>query len=566
MSNELIKALEQIEKEKGISKIILLEAIKDALSSALKRNFGNTQNFIIHIDQHTGQVKVLARKKVVTKVTDPHSEVIHKVALETCPDCKAGDMIEVEITPSNVGRIAAQTAKQVIVQRIREAERELLFKEFADRKGDIVTGVIQRIEQNKVYIDLAKIEGVIPQSEQVMIEKYRPGERIKAYILDVKVTSKGPQVILSRTHPGFLNRLFEVEVPEIYEHIVEIKSTAREPGYRSKIAVHSSNHDVDAVGSCVGSRGSRVLSVVQELKGEKIDIVLWDKDPVVFIANALNPAKVLSVELKEEDNSALVVVPDNQLSLAIGKEGQNARLGAKLTGWKIDIKNKSGYDEEQAKNKIIDELITSLVEGLKPVTVMAVEVLEKEKTFLFTITFEHYIDAIERKKSLLLTPPYEEWFIKIQPPLEGEFPMEEVAELLMKLLSPVPIISLELNKKEKKLLAGISSKHMEEILKRQEEQEFLSRLGDWKIIIEAVKNEENEIEHDDIIETLINIISPVAVVSLEVDEEKYSVKILVAENDLESAGEKMNKTKLPDFMSNWQINIEPYSVLNGGGE
>jgi N utilization substance protein A len=566
LSNELIKALEQIEKEKGISKIILLEAIKDALSSALKRNFGNTQNFIIHIDQHTGQVKVLARKKVVTKVTDPHSEVIHKVALETCPDCKAGDMIEVEITPSNVGRIAAQTAKQVIVQRIREAERELLFKEFADRKGDIVTGVIQRIEQNKVYIDLAKIEGVIPQSEQVMIEKYRPGERIKAYILDVKVTSKGPQVILSRTHPGFLNRLFEVEVPEIYEHIVEIKSTAREPGYRSKIAVHSSNHDVDAVGSCVGSRGSRVLSVVQELKGEKIDIVLWDKDPVVFIANALNPAKVLSVELKEEDNSALVVVPDNQLSLAIGKEGQNARLGAKLTGWKIDIKNKSGYDEEQAKNKIIDELITSLVEGLKPVTVMAVEVLEKEKTFLFTITFEHYIDAIERKKSLLLTPPYEEWFIKIQPPLEGEFPMEEVAELLMKLLSPVPIISLELNKKEKKLLAGISSKHMEEILKRQEEQEFLSRLGDWKIIIEAVKNEENEIEHDDIIETLINIISPVAVVSLEVDEEKYSVKILVAENDLESAGEKMNKTKLPDFMSNWQINIEPYSVLNGGGE
>lgn len=229
MSNELIKALEQIEKEKGISKLILLEAIKDALSSALKRNFGNTQNFTIEIDQYTGNVRVLARKKVVTKVTDPHSEVLHRSALQTCPDCQPGDMIEVEITPSNVGRIAAQTAKQVIVQRIREAERDLLFKEFADRKGDIVTGVIQRIEQNKVYIDLAKIEGVIPQSEQVVIEKYRPGDRIKVYILDVKVTSKGPQVILSRTHPGFLNRLFEMEVPEIYEHIVDIKSTAREP-------------------------------------------------------------------------------------------------------------------------------------------------------------------------------------------------------------------------------------------------------------------------------------------------------------------------------------------------
>jgi len=566
LSNELIKALEQIEKEKGISKLVLLEAIKDALSSALKRNFGNSQNFTIEIDQHTGQVRVLARKKVVTRLTDPQSEIIHKTALETCPDCQPGDMIEVEVTPSNVGRIAAQTAKQVIVQRIREAERDLLFKEFAERKGDIVTGVIQRIEQNKVYIDLAKIEGVIPQSEQVTIEKYRPGDRIKVYILDVKVTSKGPQVILSRTHPVFLNRLFEMEVPEIYEHIVEIKSTAREPGYRSKIAVHSSNSDVDAVGSCVGSRGSRVLSVVQELKGEKIDIVLWDKDPVVFIANALNPAKVLSVELREEDNFALVVVPDNQLSLAIGKEGQNARLAAKLTGWKIDIKNKSAYEEEQAKNKIIDELIGSLVEGFKPVTVMAVEVMEKEKTFLFTITFEHYIDALERKKSLLLTPPYEDWFIKVKPPLEGEFPMEEVAELLMKLLAPVPIISLELNKKDKKLLVGISSEDSDGILKRQEEEEFLARLGEWKIIIEPVKKEEYEQEHDDVIESLVNIISPVPVVSLEVDEENNSVKILVAENDLESAEEKMNKTKLPDFMSNLQINIEPYSVLNGGGE
>lgn len=566
MSNELIKALEQIEKEKGISKLVLLEAIKDALSSALKRNFGNSQNFTIEIDQNTGKVRVLARKKVVTKVTDHQSEILHKAALEACPDCQPGDMIDVEVTPSNVGRIAAQTAKQVIVQRIREAERDLLFKEFADRKGDIVTGVIQRIEQNKVYIDLAKIEGVIPQSEQVTIEKYRPGDRIKVYILDVKVTSKGPQVILSRTHPGFLNRLFEVEVPEIYEHIVEIKSTAREPGYRSKIAVHSSNSDVDAVGSCVGSRGSRVLSVVQELKGEKIDIVLWDKDPVVFIANALNPAKVLSVELREEDNFALVVVPDNQLSLAIGKEGQNARLAAKLTGWKIDIKNKSAYEEEQAKNKVIDELIGSLVEGFKPVTVMAVEVMEKEKAFLFTITFEHYIDALERKHSLLLTPPYEDWSIRVKPPLEGEFPMEEVAELLMKLLSPVPIISLELNKKDKKLLVGISSEDSEEVLKRQKEEDVLSRLGEWKIIIEPVKKEEYEQEQDDMIETLVNIISPVPVVSLEVDEEKKSVKILVAENDLESAGKKMNKTKLPDVMSNWHISIEPYSVLNGGGE
>jgi len=562
LSNELIKALEQIEKEKGISKLVLLEAIKDALTSALKRNFGNTQNFNINIDHSTGRVSVLAKKKVVDKVIDFQSEVLYKDALKNYPDCKKGDMVDVEITPSNVGRIAAQTAKQVIVQRIREAERDLLFHEFLDRKGDIVTGVIQKIEQNKIYVDLAKIEAVLPQSEQVVTERYRPGERIKAYIMDVKLTNKGPQVILSRSYSGFLNRLFELEVPEIYEKIVEIKSTAREPGYRSKIAVHSVNKDVDAVGSCVGSRGARVLSVVQELRGEKIDIVLWDSDPMVFIANALNPAKVLSVELNSEDNSALVVVPDNQLSLAIGKEGQNARLGAKLTGWKIDIKNKSNYDEDKLKNKIIDELITNLVESFKPVTVMAVEVKETEKTFLFTIPFEDYITAIQKKNEISISENYSDWSIKVQPPLKtGDFPMDKVAEFLMNIFTPISIISLELDNKEKRLLVGISSENRDEALKKQEMYEYLSELGEWKILIESVlEKEEKQISEEDIIKNLIDFISPIPIISLEIEEGKQDIVIFVSEEDLTSACEKIKKAQFPSFMRNWHINIESFKV------
>jgi N utilization substance protein A len=257
-------------------------------------------------------------------------------------------VVEIEVTPKEFGRIAAQTAKQVVVQRIREAERDQIYDEFANREGDIVTGVVQRQENKNVYIDFGKTEAVLGPNEQMPGDDYFHGERIKTYIIDVKKTTKGPQILVSRTHPGLLKRLFELEVPEIHDGTVEVKSSAREAGYRSKIAVHSKNENVDPVGSCVGPKGLRVQAIVNELKGEKIDIVKWSSDPTKFIANALSPAKVLSVDINAEEKMAKVVVPDYQLSLAIGKEGQNARLAAKLTGWKIDIKSETQRDGSEA--------------------------------------------------------------------------------------------------------------------------------------------------------------------------------------------------------------------------
>jgi len=556
---ELINALEQIEREKGISKLILLDAIQDALGSALKRNFGNTQNLTININPDNGHVSVLANKKVVDKVMEEQAEILHKEALKFHKDCKVGDFVVLEITPSNFGRIAAQTAKQVIVQRIREAERELRYREFLNRKEEIITGSIQKIEQNRIYVDLGNVEAILPSSEQVPSEKYRQGDRIKAYILDVKLTSKGPQVVLSRTHPGFLNRLFELEVPEIYEKIVEIKSTAREAGYRSKIAVTSNQEGVDPVGSCVGSRGARVLSVVQELRGEKIDIVLWDPEPSVFISNALNPAKVVSVELLE-DNSAIVVVPDNQLSLAIGKDGQNARLAAKLTGWKIDIKNKTIYDEEQEKSRVMDELIGGLVESLNPLTVIAVEVQEKQKNFLFTITFEDYLEAFEKAKGILPGEPCQDWTLTVQPPLigpDGEFQMGDVAELLMKLLHPVEIVSLKLNKKEKKLLLSIYEKDISEVRKKQEENISLSKLGEWNIVPEPLVEEGLD---ESLIPVLLEAISPVNVISLEIEEKEKMIVIFVPQEETGEAREKLETVQLPASLSAWKIDIEPFNV------
>ncbi len=353
---EFIEAIHELEKEKGISAEVLFEAIEAALISAYKKNFSSLQNVRIQIDRLTGEIKVFARKNVSEGVEDPRAQISLEDAQKIDPNYSLEDIVEFEVTPREFGRIAAQAAKQVVVQRIREAERGMIYDEYINREADIVTGVVQRYEQRNVIVDLGKIEAVLPASEQIQGETYQPFERIKTYVVEVKKTTKGPQILLSRTHPGLIKRLFELEVPEIHDGIVEIKSVAREAGARSKIAVYSKDSNVDPVGACVGPKGSRVQNIVNELKGEKMDIINWSEDPIEFVSNALSPAKVLGVYPKPEDKVTLVIVPDYQLSLAIGKEGQNARLAAKLTGWKIDIKNETqaidqnlipeSYDEE----------------------------------------------------------------------------------------------------------------------------------------------------------------------------------------------------------------------------
>ena len=347
MNIEVIRAAEALAKEKGISQDVLFGAIEEALKSAYRKNFrkvsanSTSQNVDVMIDRSTGAVQVFARKIVVEDVEDDSQEISLIEAQRIQPSYQPGDIVQVEITPHDFGRVAAQTAKQVIVQRIREAERGIIYDEYIEKENEILTAIVQRVEGKSVYVELGKTEGVIEANGQMPGEEYNINDRLKVYVLEVQRTTRGPQVLVSRTHPGMVKRLFELESPEIQSGTVQIKSIAREAGSRTKMAVASSDPIIDPVGSCVGPRGSRVESVVNELKGEKIDIIKWSADPAEFIANALNPARVLSVFTSEENKACRVIVPDNQLSLAIGKEGQNARLAAKLTGWKIDIKSQS---------------------------------------------------------------------------------------------------------------------------------------------------------------------------------------------------------------------------------
>lgn len=341
MSADLIHALEQLEKDKGIDKEVIIEAIEAALISAYKRSFGSSQNVKVFIDRQTGDFKVFALKKVTSNPQNDLLEISVENAKKINPGLEENDVVEIEVTPRKFGRIAAQTAKQVVVQRIREAERGIIFNEFSNKEGEIVTGIVQRTERKNVIIDLGKAEAILPLSEQIPGEEYKFNDRIKTYIIEVKKTTKGPQIMVSRTHPGIVKRLFELEVPEIYEGIVEIRSISREPGSRTKIAVFSKDDNVDPVGACVGQKGTRVQAIVDELRGEKIDIIKWSSNIQEYISSSLSPAKVVRVDVNEEEKSAKVTVPDFQLSLAIGKEGQNARLAAKLTGWKIDIKSES---------------------------------------------------------------------------------------------------------------------------------------------------------------------------------------------------------------------------------
>lgn len=356
MNVDFIDALNEIEKEKGISKDIIFEALESALISSYRKNFGASQNAEVEMDKTTGQAKVFAIKDIVENVENEYLEISLDDAKKIDDKYEIGDVARIEITPKDFGRIAAQTAKQVVIQRIKDAERDVIYDEFINRENEIITGMIQRISKNNVFIDLGKTEGILPPTEQIEGEEYNQSDRLKLLILEVKKTTKGPQVILSRSHPGLIKRLFELEVPEISNGIVEIYSISREAGSRTKIAVYSKDPDVDPLGACVGFKGSRVKAIVDELNGEKIDIVIWSKDIGEFIANSLSPSKVLKVEVDEKEKSALVVVPDYQLSLAIGRSGQNARLAAKLTNWKIDIKSESQYKESQETDEEIENI------------------------------------------------------------------------------------------------------------------------------------------------------------------------------------------------------------------
>lgn len=350
-NRELVSVIEEIVKAKGIETEKIISALESALLTAAKKRFGMAENIQVHIDPKTGEIEVLTLKKIVENVSDPKSEISLEDAKKVDSNAELGDEIGSVVDMVDFGRISAQMAKQVIFQRVREAEWETVYKEYSGREGELVSGMILGQERRNYIVDIGKTEALLPYNEQLPRENYRRGDRIRAYLLEVKKSAKGPQIILSRSHPNFVARLFEVEVPEIAAGIVGIKGVVREPGDRTKIAVYSKDKAVDPIGACVGMRGSRVQSVVRELKGEKIDIITWTEDPRVFIGEALNPAAVEKVGIDEEKKTALVIVPDNQLSLAIGKNGQNVRLAAKLTGWKIDILSEGEYGKAWIKEK-----------------------------------------------------------------------------------------------------------------------------------------------------------------------------------------------------------------------
>jgi N utilization substance protein A len=354
MNRELILVIEQLAREKGIDPEILFEAVESALLSGSRKTHAAPDNSRIEIDRKTGTVRAYTRKKVVAEVTDPQLELALEEAKRLNPDAELEDELELPEKPPELGRIGAQTVKQVILQRVRDAEREGIYAEFIGKEGQILRGVVHRIEKRNVILEIGKAEAILPEREQIPGERYNPGDRIRAYVLEVRRTIKGPQIALSRTHPGYLARLFETEIPEIQEGIVVVKATAREAGERAKVAVASTKRDVDPIGACVGLRGTRIQVISRELRGEKIDIIEWSHDPATFVARALSPAKVSSVTVREaeheqEQPAALVIVPDNQLSLAIGKKGQNARLAAKLTGMRIDIKSEGEVEGERAQ-------------------------------------------------------------------------------------------------------------------------------------------------------------------------------------------------------------------------
>lgn len=346
-NKQLIVAIQELEKEKGIKKDYLLDSIESALLTAYKRNYNSQENVKVVVDRETGASHLYSVKEVVEHAENPILQISLEEARKIDKEAQIGSTVDVELVPKNFGRIAAQTAKQVIIQKLREAEREIIYSEYSERKGEIVSGIIQKADQNIVVMDLGKVEGVMPAKEQIPTEKYHVNDKIKGYILDVEKGAKGvPQVVISRACPEFVKKLFEFEIPEIYEGVIEIKAVSRDAGSRSKVAVYSPNENIDPVGSCVGQKGVRIQNIINELNGEKIDVIEWNADLSIYISSALLPAQVMAVDIDEENRVAQVIVPDDQLSLAIGKSGQNARLAAKLTGlsdWRIDIKSETQF-------------------------------------------------------------------------------------------------------------------------------------------------------------------------------------------------------------------------------
>ena len=385
MNKDFLDALTELEREKNISKEDIITAIEDAVELAYKKNYGNYPNVRVLVDREDGEVLVLMSKEVVSEVEDDMMEVSLEEARSYDERYEVGDVIEYQVDPKDFGRIAAQTAKQVVVQRIREAERRNSYDEFVNKQGEIVTAKIERINNGTMFLSVGNSEGILPLSEQVKTESFNVGDRIKVYVIDVKKATKGPQIFLSRSHPGLVRRLFELEVPEISDGTVEIKGIAREAGSRTKIAVYSHDENVDPVGACVGNRGTRVQNIVDELFGEKIDIIVWDEDPAVLISNVLKPAEVEGVYINyvsEKEKMATAVVPEQQLSLAVGREGQNVRLAARVSGWKIDIKSKSqledsGFDFDEYEDQdgqAVDMLIDEDVPADAPLDPEAAEV------------------------------------------------------------------------------------------------------------------------------------------------------------------------------------------------
>ena len=431
MKSDFLLAITQLSAEKNLPKDVVLNAVEAALVSAYKKDrFSSTQNIAVKINPNTGRVEVWAEKTVVDKPKDREIEISLREAKKIQSDIKLGETIMIESTPENAGRIAAQTAKQVILQRLHEAEHSAIFEEYADKEGEVVSGVVQRFEAGQAYIELGRTEAVLPTSEQVRTERYRVGQHLKVVLLQVARTTKGPRVIVSRSHPELLRRLFELEVPEVYNGTVEIKSIAREAGFRSKIAVAAKQEGIDPVGCCVGLRGIRIQNIVSELNGEKIDVVMWSPDPASFIANALSPAHIVGVQLHKEEQVAVVIVPDKQLSLAIGREGQNARLAAKLTGWRIDIKSASAAEAEKIKETkepeakaeeaiaAVDELPEEILAQLEPVEVVE-EPVEEE-----AVEAEAEGEPVAEE---IFMPPQ----IKLEPPAEGVKPQLRFAEDIM---------------------------------------------------------------------------------------------------------------------------------------
>jgi transcription termination/antitermination protein NusA len=479
MPSNLNYIIDQVGKDKGIDRKVIIEALEQAVLTASRKKYGHQGEIEVHYNEEAGEIELFQFKQVVEEVVDPAAEISLEEGQELDTEAQVGDSLGVKLN-TDFGRIGAQTAKQVIIQKVREAERENVYNEFKDRKGDLVSGTVQRMEKGNLYINIGRSEAVLFSKEQIPGEVYRQGERLRAYILDVQKNAKGVQVFLSRTHPGFLIKLFEIEVPEISEGVIKIISAAREPGERAKISVYSSNRDVDPVGACVGMRGSRVQNVVQELRGERIDIIPWVQDQAKYVCNALAPAKISRVYIDEENRHMEVVVADDQLSLAIGKKGQNVRLASKLTGWKIDIKSESKM--EKISTEILDSFknlpyvgdVSSRVlynEGFRSVKEVA-EVDPEELGRVLQIEKEKAIEVVEAASRMIqqegLPPKPEEVSPAQNHALDPVVQMEGVGEKTAEVLEAGGIRTagdvLKMDVEKLSTLPGIGLKKAEKLI------------------------------------------------------------------------------------------------------